>query len=118
MPVATDTPLWQLPPALDALADELGITEGDLNEAVLDAAHDEAADAYNGGAYPELGDDDAHRQVHDDADQRASSINVSVADQLEYLAAGCLSEQSLHSLLADLLALVPPRHTATTTPRS
>lgn len=104
MTLAGGIPVWQLPPALDALAEELGVGEGDLDEAVLEAVHDKAADAYNSGAYSELGDEDAHDQVHDDADERASSINASVTDQLAFLAGGCASEQDLRSLLADLLA--------------
>ncbi|MEV7157162.1 hypothetical protein AB0N77_21440 [Streptomyces misionensis] len=100
--MARQTPSWQLPQALDALAEELGIESGDLDEAVLEASHDKAADSYNNGAYPELGDDDAHDQVHDDADERASRINSSVTDQLAFLAADCASEQALRSLLTDL----------------
>ncbi|MFJ3182569.1 hypothetical protein ACIPJN_29840 [Streptomyces sp. NPDC086796] len=96
-------PLWQLPPALDALAEELGIAPGALDEAVLEATHDQAADAYNNGAHAELGDDAAHDQVHDSADERASDINSSVTDQLAFLADGCASEQALRSLLTDLL---------------
>ncbi|MYZ33744.1 MULTISPECIES: hypothetical protein [unclassified Streptomyces] len=103
MTLAGDIPVWQLTPALDALAEELGVDEGDLDEAVLEAVHDKAADAYNNGAYCELGDEDAHDQVHDDADERASSINASVTDQLAFLAGGCASEQDLRSLLANLL---------------
>ncbi|MFF4933192.1 hypothetical protein ACFY2H_30540 [Streptomyces griseofuscus] len=104
MPLADDIPVWQLTPALDALAEELGVDEGALDEVVLEAVHDKAADAYNNGAYGELGDEDAHDQVHNDADKRASSINASVTDQLAFLAGGCASEQDLRSLLADLLA--------------
>ncbi|MEV8334306.1 hypothetical protein [Streptomyces niveus] len=96
--------LIRLPPALDALVEELGIAPGALDEAVLEAIHDNAADAYNNGAHAELGDEDAHDQVHDDADKRASSINASVTDQLAFLAGGCAGEQDLRSLLADLLA--------------
>ncbi|MFJ2218240.1 hypothetical protein ACIQVO_38595 [Streptomyces sp. NPDC101062] len=104
MPLPSGIPLWQLPSALAALAAELGLVTGDLDEAVLEAVHDKAADAYNNGAYCELGDEDAHDQVHSDADERASSINTNVTDQLAFLADCCTSEQNLRSLLTDLLA--------------
>lgn len=103
MALASNIPAWQFTSALDALAEELGVGAGDLDEAVREAVHDQAADAYNNGAYSELGDEDAHDQVHDDADRRASSINASVSDQLAFLSGSCASEQDLRSLLTDLL---------------
>ncbi|MEU1132328.1 hypothetical protein ABZ383_21100 [Streptomyces sp. NPDC005900] len=42
--------------------------------------------------------------MHDSADERASGINASVTDQLAFLAEGCASEQTLRSLLTDLLS--------------
>ncbi|MEO3976964.1 hypothetical protein [Streptomyces sp. CAU 1734] len=103
MTAISDIPPWRLPAALAALAEELGITPGALDEAVLEAAHDQAASAYNNGAHAELADDEAHDQVHNSADERASAINASVTAQLAFLADGCASAQALRSLLADFL---------------
>ncbi|WP_217231371.1 hypothetical protein [Streptomyces anulatus] len=96
-------PHWQHPLFLGDLAEELGIAPGALDEAVLEAAHELAADSYNNGAYAELGDDAAHDQVHDSADEHATAVNAGVTDQLAFLADGCASEQALRSLLTDLL---------------
>lgn len=102
-PIAAD--LASAPPGapvrLMAIAAELGIGEGDLDEAVREAANGKAADAYNTGCpYPELDD----HQAHDRADERASAINSGgIADQLAYLHQGCVSENALRALLTDLI---------------
>lgn len=92
------------PVRLAAIAAEVGIKDGDLDDAIREAAHEEAADAYNGGAHPELDDDRAHRAEHADAEQRAVKINNAGLDaQLAYLYAQCASEAAFRSLLVDLL---------------
>jgi len=91
------------PVRLLAIAAELGIGDGDLDEAVHEAANEAAADAYNNGARPELDDDRAHRGVHADADHGASVINKEgLTAQLAYLFQGCASEAAFRSLLRDL----------------
>ncbi|MFE4582372.1 hypothetical protein [Streptomyces chartreusis] len=90
-----------------ALVAEFGIGEGDLDEAVYDAANEDGADEYNGGAHPELSDDDAYEEVHDAADARASSVNNQGATaQVQFLAEFCRSVEGLRSLLGDLTS--PP----------
>ncbi|MGW4087024.1 hypothetical protein ACWEGS_28730 [Streptomyces sp. NPDC004822] len=105
-------PAEEEPPVLseegaDALVDEFGIGEGDLDEAVYEAANEDAADEYNGGAHPELDDDDAYEEVHDEADLRASSVNNQGATaQVQFLADFCGTVEALRSLLGDLMS--PP----------
>ncbi|MFE6639528.1 hypothetical protein ACFVFT_38560 [Streptomyces tendae] len=91
----------------EALVTEFGIGEGDLDEAVYDAANKDAADEYNDGAHPELSDDDAYEEVHDAADVRASSVNNQGATaQVQFLAECCGTAEGLRSLLEDLTS--PP----------
>jgi hypothetical protein len=91
----------------DALVAEFGIGEGDLDEAVYEAANEDGADEYNGGAHPELSDDAAYEEVHDSADARASSVNnQGAAGQVQFLAEFCGTTEGLRSLLGDLLS--PP----------
>ncbi|MFJ5218785.1 hypothetical protein ACIP98_29205 [Streptomyces sp. NPDC088354] len=92
------------PVRLAAIAAEVGVKDGDLDDAIREAAHEEAADAYNGGARPELDDDGAHRAVHADAERRAADINnAGLGAQLGFLYAQCASEAAFRSLLTDLL---------------
>ncbi|MFI8091526.1 hypothetical protein ACIF9R_24935 [Streptomyces sp. NPDC086080] len=91
----------------EALVAEFGIGEGDLDEAVYDAANEDGADEYNGGAHPELSDDDAYEEVHGAADVRASSVNnQGAAAQVQFLAEFCGTVEGLRSLLGDLMS--PP----------
>lgn len=64
------------PVRLLAIAAEPDVAEGDLDAAVREAAHEEAADAYNTGVYPGLDDEKAHTRAHDEAAARASAINT------------------------------------------
>ncbi len=57
------------------LAEDLGLSEIDVDELVYDMVHRGASSAYNNGAYPDLGDLEAFDAVHDDADEEASRIN-------------------------------------------
>ncbi|GHH31441.1 hypothetical protein [Streptomyces rubradiris] len=91
----------------EALVAEFGIGEGDLDEAVYDAANEDGADEYNGGAHPELSDDDAYKEVHNAADVRASSVNNQGATaQVQFLAEFCGTVEALRSLLRDVMS--PP----------
>ncbi|MCG8971834.1 hypothetical protein [Streptomyces sp. CL12-4] len=106
-------PAEEEPPAViseeeaDALVAEFGIGEGDLDEAVYEAANEGAADEYNGGAHPELSDDDAYEEVHGAADVRASDVNNQGAvGQVQFLADLCGTVEVLRSLLEDLMS--PP----------
>jgi hypothetical protein len=94
------------PALLTALVEEYAIGEGDLDEAVLDAEHDVAAEQFNGGAYPELEDwEQAHDAVHDDADKRGGHINAQgPLTQLAFLAEGCDDETALRLLLSGFLS--------------
>jgi hypothetical protein len=68
------------------LAEELGLTEWDVDELVYDMVHRDASDTYNSGSRPELGDLDAFDAVHDDADEWASMINnTGLAGQVDAL---------------------------------
>lgn len=88
---------------LDAMAAQFGISDGMLDAAVEEAAHELAADRFNSGALPDLDFWDAHDQVHDDADAQASRINSDgVTAQLEFLSEGC-TRTALYTLLRDLL---------------
>ncbi|MEV8344490.1 hypothetical protein [Streptomyces niveus] len=92
----------------EALVVEFGIGEGDLDEAVYDAANEDGADEYNGGAHPGLGDDDAYEEVHGAADVRASSVNnQGAAAQVQFLAAVCGNVEGLRTLLEDLMSAAP-----------
>ncbi|MFI1530644.1 hypothetical protein [Streptomyces griseus] len=87
----------------DALVAEFGIGEGDLDEAVYDAANEDGADEYNGGAHPELSDDDAYEEVHGAADVQASSVNNQGAvGQVQFLGELCGNIEALRSLLGDV----------------
>ncbi|MET9879288.1 hypothetical protein ABZZ36_32370 [Actinacidiphila glaucinigra] len=91
------------PVRLLAIAAEEGIRAGQLDEAVREAVHDQAADAYNTGAHPELDDDGAHLASHADADTRAERINADgLQAQLAFLYAQCTSEAAFRALLRDL----------------
>jgi hypothetical protein len=86
----------------EALVAEFGIGEGDLDEAVYDAANEYGADEYNDGAHPELSEDDAYDEVHDAADERASSVNNhGVTAQVQFLGDFCGTVEALRSLLRD-----------------
>ncbi|MFI8206664.1 hypothetical protein [Streptomyces sp. NPDC085937] len=94
----------------DSLVAEFGIGEGDLDEVVYEAANEDGADEYNGGAHPELSDDDAYEEVHDEADARASSVNnQGAAAQVQFLAEFCGTVEGLRSLLGDVMS--PPAAT-------
>lgn len=63
-----------------------GITCDDLVEPVLDAAHEDAAAAYNSGALTELSDAAANDVLHDRADRYAAYVNQGDLNaQLAYL---------------------------------
>ncbi|MBV9025902.1 MAG: hypothetical protein JO362_19420 [Streptomycetaceae bacterium] len=59
------------------LAEDLGLSELDVEELVYDMVHRGASSTYNNGASasPELGDLAAFDTVHHDADEEASRIN-------------------------------------------
>lgn len=103
-PPAEDDPLSVISEEeAEALVAEFGIGEGDLDEAVYDAANEDGADEYNGGAHPESSDADAYEQVHEAADARASSVNNQGATaQVQFLAECCGTVEGLRSLLGDL----------------
>lgn len=61
--------------ALVTYAEHLGVDPTDLDETVYEIANAAAAQSYNDGALPELGDEGAYEQLHDDADGAASDIN-------------------------------------------
>lgn len=91
------------PVRLLAIAADLGVGEGDLDAAVDEAVHEEAAQEYNNGAHPDLDEQAAHEAVHAAADARASAINnEGPAAQLAFLYQGCVSETAFRSLLNDL----------------
>ncbi|MEU6462198.1 hypothetical protein [Streptomyces sp. NPDC046976] len=98
----------------EALVAEFGIGEGDLDEAVYEAANEDGADEYNGGAHPELSDDDAYEEVHGAADVRASSVNNQGATaQVQFLAECCGNAEALRSLLEDLTSSAAPSSATT-----
>ncbi|MFJ8676826.1 hypothetical protein [Streptomyces sp. NPDC093589] len=88
---------------LEAIAVEFGIRDGMLDAAIEELAHEWAANRFNDGDLPELEFWHAYDQLHDEADENASSLNDGgVLVQLQVLSEGC-TRDALRSLLRDLL---------------
>ncbi|GHG14074.1 hypothetical protein GCM10017667_55310 [Streptomyces filamentosus] len=103
-PPAEDEPQYVISDEeAEALVAEFGIREGDLDEAVYDAANEDGATEYNDGAHPEMSDKDAYEEVHMAADARASTVNNQGSTaQVRFLAESCGTVEGLRSLLGDL----------------